>query len=215
MKYLYLIFIIGFSSCLFDNKPSDIGDVTYTWDTTVLTDEQKVIDTSENYIINVRQSTGKCEANTLFKENLTLPLEINYDFFTMFDNIGEKVAIPYECINGGEMDLHNGEPINIYYAYGKAKLDNKKDYYLLIETVNPENPVDLFYTSAILFSNNNGALENEIEIGKYHAYSGVKEYYDAQLNSNGTINQHIKKIGNDGITESVFEERDTSFSIIN
>jgi hypothetical protein len=103
--------------------------------------------------------------------------------------------------------------VNIYYAYGKTKLDDGKDYYLVIETVNPENPVDLFYASAILFSNNNGVLENGIEIGKYHAYSGVQEYYDGQLNKDGTINQHIKKIGNDGISESVFEERDTSFNI--
>ena len=116
--------------------------------------------------------------------------------------------------SNGELDLHQGLPLNIYYAYGKAKLDNDETHYLVIETVNPENPVDLFYTSAILFSNNNGALENGIEIGKYHAYSGVQEYYDAQLNSNGIINQHIKKIGNDGISESVFEERDTSFTLI-
>ena len=201
MKYLYLILITVFISCS-SNNHSNEQEVKYT---DIVEIESKSIETSSEVV---------CENPSLFKEKLTLPLEINNDFFTMFENVGEKISIPYECVNNGKVELYEGLPMNIYYAYGKAKLNDGKDYYLVIEAINPENPVDLFYVAAILFSNNKGVLENGIEIAKYHAYSGVQEYYDGQLNKDGTINQHIKKIGNDGISESVFEERDTSFSII-
>lgn len=217
MKYLYLILIIGFVSCS-SNSTSNEGGIEDTRTEDSKTTEKSINDDAKSNGITdgatTQESESACNINSLFEEELSLPLKINYDFFTKYDNIGDKIFIPYDCVNDGKEEEVEGLPLNIFYAYGKVSIGSDKEYCLVIETGNPDNPLDLMYTSAILFSNNDGVLDNGIEIGKYHAYSGVREYYDAQLNWDGTINQKITKIGNDGISERVFEERDTSFNII-
>ena len=160
------------------------------------------------------EDIADCKIESYFS-NIELPLIIDYDFLISFDRRNIKTQIPYNCLGDGTVEKYQGLPVSINYAYGKINIKDTIDYYLIITGSNPDNPLDMAFISASILTKLHDKLDNEIQIAKYHYYSMIKEEYYCTIHENGLVEQTYKHTGEYEGKKDIFEQGDTTFTLLN